>query len=40
MTVTLDLADWATLTQIANRYRLGSLSKAIKVCVKKFPVEA
>jgi len=40
MTVTLDLADWATLTSIANRYHFDSLSKAIKVCVKKYPLEA
>lgn len=39
MTVTLTLSDWAKLTQIASRYRLPSLSKAIRVCVMKYPVE-
>lgn len=39
MTVTLTLSDWAKLTQIAQRYRLDSLSRAIRICVMKYPVE-
>jgi len=37
MTVTLELAQWARLTEIATQYKQSSLSKAITICVKKFP---